>query len=459
VAGAIDQISLRMLMPQTQSESVALEMAHVLFLDIVGFSMLPMNEEREILRELQRTVTGSTEFARAQGRGQLISLPTGDGMALVFFGDLEAPVRCALQLSRTLLEKTSRIKLRMGVHTGPVYRIAEINSNRNVAGGGINVAQRVMDCGDAGHILLSGTAAEILGQLTYWNSKLHDLGEVEVKHGQIIRLFNLYDRELGNPGVPEKVKSKCQVQQIAAEHQTPRADDALIGQQISHYRVVKKLGGGGMGVVYEAQDQRLGRLVALKLLPQGHASSRLALERFLQEARALSSLNHPNICTVHDVGDFEGQHFIVMELLQGETLKHLINKKRLSAEEIIRSGIQITDALECAHLAGIIHRDIKPANIFMTTRGQVKVLDFGLAKFTSVKQQGDASARAAAETTTESGDSHLTGPGEFVGTVSYMSPEQACGRPLDCRSDLFSFGVVLYEMATGTQPFLSLIHI
>jgi serine/threonine protein kinase len=208
-----------------------------------------------------------------------------------------------------------------------------------------------------------------------------------------------------------------------------------------------------MGVVYEAQDQRLGRLVALKLLPQGHASSRLALERFLQEARALSSLNHPNICTVHDVGDFEGQHFIVMELLQGETLKHLINKKRLSAEEIIRSGIQITDALECAHLAGIIHRDIKPANIFMTTRGQVKVLDFGLAKFTSVKQQGDASARAAAETTTESGDSHLTGPGEFVGTVSYMSPEQACGRPLDCRSDLFSFGVVLYEMATGTQPF------
>lgn len=438
-------------MPQAPNESLALEMAHVLFLDIVGFSKLPMNEEREILRELQQTVVGSVAFGRAQRREQLISLPTGDGMALVFFGDLESPVRCALELSQTLLQRASRLKLRMGVHTGPVYRVADINSNRNVAGGGINVAQRVMDCGDAGHILLSGTAAEMLCQVTFWNSRLHDLGEVEVKHGQIIRLFNLYDQEFGNPAVPEKVKGKRKAQEIVAEYPAPKTDDVMIGQQFSHYRIVKELGKGGMGVVYQAQDQRLGRLVALKFLPEGHSSNRSALERFLQEARTAATLNHPNICTIHDIGSFEGRNFIVMELLQGETLKRVIGEKRLSPEEIVRNCIQVADALECAHSAGIIHRDIKPANIFVTSRGQLKVLDFGLAKITPVKTYGPA-ARQDGDTTA-SDDSNLTNPGELVGTVSYMSPEQACGRPLDCRTDLFSFGVVLYEMATRTQPF------
>jgi serine/threonine protein kinase/class 3 adenylate cyclase len=436
-------------MTTPQTESLLLETAHVLFLDIVGFSKLPINEEREIIRELQQTVSDSFEFVRAQKRTQLISLPTGDGMALVFFGDTESPVKCALEISRAIHGRTSSLKLRMGVHTGPVYRIADINSNRNVAGGGINTAQRVMDCGDAGHILLSGTAAEMLSQVDRWNSKMHDLGEVEVKHGQIVRLFNLYGPEFGNPEIPEKVKGKRKTKDSPREPPA-LSDDEMIGQQFSHYKILKQLGKGGMGVVYQAQDQRLGRLVALKFLPESHSSNKSALDRFLQEARTAATLNHPNICTVHDIGSYRRQNFIVMELLQGESLKHVIGEKRLTAEEIVRYCVQIADGLECAHSAGIIHRDIKPGNIFLTPRGQIKVLDFGLAR--PVKRYAARAGDDVQEASTTE-DSNLTGPGELVGTVPYMSPEQACARPLDCRTDLFSFGVVLYEMATGTQPF------
>jgi class 3 adenylate cyclase len=202
-------------MVSAQSSSQVLEMAHVLFLDIVGFSSLPMSEEREILRDLQQAVLATSEFARARLTNQLISLPTGDGMALVFFGDLEAPVRCALELSRSLANAVPRISLRMGVHTGPVYRVADINFNSNVAGGGINIAQRVMDCGDAGHILVSGTMADVLREIGNWTSTLHDLGEVQVKHGQKIRMSNLYGEGFGNPKTPGKVKEKSPIGQSA----------------------------------------------------------------------------------------------------------------------------------------------------------------------------------------------------------------------------------------------------
>jgi serine/threonine protein kinase len=230
--------------------------------------------------------------------------------------------------------------------------------------------------------------------------------------------------------------------------------DPMINRAVSHYRILRKLGAGGMGVVYEAQDQRLGRRVALKFLFEDRHSGPSSLERFQREARTSSSLNHPNICTVHDVGDFEGRYFIVMELLEGETLKHRIIRKPLSNAEILEQGLQIADALDCAHSHGIIHRDIKPANIFVTVRNQVKVLDFGLAKLTSVKRYPTETSGADATSTTESGGPDSTGPGRWVGTVSYMSPEQARGLEVDNRTDLFSFGVVLYEMATGTQPFL-----
>ena len=432
-------------MAVVQPQAQELELAHVLVVDIGRSSPLAPSQQRAAIEALQERVRHTREFAAAHAKKQVTLLPGGAGVALLFFGDPEAPLRCAVEISRSL-RGSEPWGLRMGLHSWPVCRVGEVKSNRNVGEGGISLARKVMECGERGHILVSDFVADLLRQLGHWNDGLHDIGEFEVSQGMKLHLYNFWNQEAGNPGVPPGLGGVTSVEPKAP------ANGGLADRTVSHYRILRKLGSGGMGVVYEAEDLRLRRHVAVKLLPDKFSKNPAAIERFQREACTASSLNHPNICTIHDVGEYDGRQFIVMELLEGRSLRQVIGTGPLPLEQIVALGIQIAAGLEAAHGRGIVHRDIKPANLFVVEPDRIKILDFGLAKPTSKdRNQRPSSGDTSADD--ESTLQSVTRPGEFVGTVSYMSPEQARGEMLDRRTDLFSFGVVLYEMATGALPF------
>ena len=430
-----------------QTQPAQLELGHVLFIEIVGNYSPSTPEQRHALEQLQDLVRNTVEFNKAYAKEQIIALTAFDALALVFFSNPEGAVRCAVEINRGA-RKTATLRLRMGIHTGPVYRVADLNCKDRIVDGGISLAQKVMNCGEDGHILVSNFTAELLHGHGPWNSFLHDLGEVDLKPGTKLHVFNFWDGEAGNSKPPREYSAHPPAKSPSK--------NPLIGHAISHYRILRKLGSGGMGVVYEAEDTRLGRHVALKLLPERFSRSPVALQRFQREACTASSLNHPNICTIHDVGEHDGQHFIVMELLEGTNLKQVIWSGALPQERIIALGVQIAEGLDAAHARGIVHRDIKPANLFVIPRERIKILDFGLAKLTGRERsaKGEFETALPDEPTVDKlAAADITSAGEFVGTVSYMSPEQARGEVLDHRTDLFSFGVVLYEMTTGLPPF------
>lgn len=414
-----------------------LEIAHVLFIDIVAYSQMPMDEQEKTLSRLQSVVRGTPDFSRARASGEVTSLPTGDGMALVFWGDAEAPIRCALALNKELRTEPV-LPVRMGIHSGPVYRFADINANLNVAGGGINLAQRVMDCGDAGHILMSDAVAGILKQLTRWRDAVHDLGEVQVKHGVRLHLFNLFESEFGNPSRPEKL---C--------FQRVLLPGAIVAGE---YRLLE-----GMfevrticATTVRAQSLQTNDICALWIFDR--MVHPLVFAEFEAEIEKLRELDHPNISRVYEIGEIEdGRKFLRTELLQGESLGNWLRREGpLTTTQAVALASQLIDALAIAHRAGLFHRDLSTYDILLQ-RGRdnlhtIKLYNFGMAVL-----RGLAFEKAK---------EGLTKRGIVMGTPTFMAPEMLlhfAGErdlpPVDKRVDIYAAGAVLYRMVTGEEPF------
>jgi len=425
----------------TTSQTVRI--AHVLSLGVADRQSGAPDEQQRLMHQLFEAVRSAPKFKRCQSGKDVVLLASKRDLAVVFFDSPESAACCALELVSPLA-RVPAAKIRLGLHTGPVNCDSAADPP-HVSGNSLEVARRVMECGSSGHILLSNAAADLLKQFGRWNEMLQHVGDLQFSKEIQLRVFNLCKGGLGNHAIPECF--------LYAE---PEITDPLLGRNVNHYLVVEQLGIGGMGVVYKAKDVRLDRHVAIKFLPREMSRNKSHVERFQREARSASSLNHANICTIHDVGEWNGWHFILMELLEGWTLKELISREPLPVEQVLQYGAEIAQALEAAHVRGIVHRDVKPANIFVNAQGQVKVLDFGLAKLERRHRVAEAAGvgmAGSSGTATVTAEESATSSGEFVGTVAYMSPEQARGEELDARSDLFSFGVVLYQMATGSSPF------
>jgi serine/threonine protein kinase len=407
--------------------SLEAQIGHVLFMDVVGYSKLLIDDQREVQQQLNQIVRSTNQFRAAERRGKLVCLPLGDGMALVFFNNPEAPIRCALEISETL-KNHRELQLRIGIHSGPVSKLADVNDRSSVAGAGINMAQRVMDCGDAGHILLSKRAAEDLAEYRDWHSNLHDLGECEVKHGVMLSVVNFYTDELGNPQIPQKLKERTT---LFGNFEILRdaAGDPLV------------LGCGTFGRTYQARHRYLETFVALKIISERFARDATARQRFLTEARAAAKLSHPHIARLYDFGEKQGVLFYAMEFCAGGDLAEYVKSHgALTSAQLLDVAKQLGDALQCAHAAGLVHRDIKPSNV-MLAGGEnalaTKLIDFGL-----VHVHGTAAGS----------DDTSTDNSRMLGTPLFASPEQLREETVDARADLFSLGMTLWYLALGGPP-------
>ena len=430
-----------------------MEIAHILCVQVADFAALPINQQTSRLQLLSSAINGASSVQSAQRNQQLICLSSGDGMSMAFFGSPETPLRAAIAIS-IAAKQTPDLALRMGIHSGPVFRVHDIQGKQSVAGGGMTTAQRVMECGDAGHILLSAAIAEVLAEHTRWKPWLSDLGLAEIKQGAPIRLYNFKNEEAGITEVPRTLRAAQAVPssrtgefsgtaeatapwaQTPSPGPAPRSIPALSsGSAIGDYELLGELGAGGIGKVYKARHHISQRLEALKVLQQNQVGTPDMVERFVREIRVLASLNHPNIAALHTAFRHEDRLVMVMEYVEGEALSSQCAARRVSIAQGVEYMRQVLQALVYAHERGVIHRDIKPSNIMIIGQPTptAKLLDFGLA----------VSGR----------DPSFTASGTILGSLYYMSPEQVRGERVDARSDLYSLGVTFYEVVSGRRPF------
>jgi serine/threonine-protein kinase len=435
-----------------------MELAHILSVQIVHFASLPINEQTLALESLSAALNSASAVQTARNNRQLATLTTPDVITLAFFGSPEAPVRCAQSLG-IAAKSAPRLALRMGIHTGPVFRVKDLQGNETVAGGGITTAQRIAECGDTGHILLSAAIAEVLAEHTRWKAFLTPLGTLELRQGGRVALYNLKTEDAGNEAIPQSLRPAGAAATIAEPAGRPAsrpaapssntltaplaASSALslskLGKDVTgplaEYELLGSLGAGGIGKVYKARHIISQRFEALKVLQQDQLGTPEMVERFVREIRVLASLNHPNIAALHTAFRHEDQLVMVMEFVEGVTLGDRLASSPLPPSEGLEYIRQVLDALIYAHERGVIHRDIKPSNIMIVSQpsSMAKLLDFGLA----------VSGR----------DPTVTASGTILGSLYYMSPEQVRGQRVDARSDLYSLGVTLYELLSGRRPF------